>query len=254
MGGRGMMRTACSIAIGALLLAAPVVAEQRAPLGVLPQDEDSLPAVELDALHGGLQPGTDPFSLLTYPQVQRELDLSEAQLAALRRFNPLFREGTGRFQPGQPGTADAAREWTSRGAIANALSPAQLERLQQILRQVSGPCLLAREPELQRQVGLSAQQTAAIGVRCKALAAELRTEFRTPGPSDDRCAVIRANRAHLGEVRRAGEAAITSLLSPEQRQRFDALEGPPLTLDPRPIPGCRGDASRQAKIQEGMLP
>jgi hypothetical protein len=246
-------RAKCRIAASPLLLAA-TLASADPPLGVLPPDQVALPGVSLEAMPGGLRPGSDPFSLLMRPEVQRDLALSEEQKASLRRANPLFREGV--VHRDAPGNAAQFERllWTSRGAIANILSAQQLERLRQILLQQGGICVIPEDPQLLDRLRIGAQLKSEIAAACRALAAALKTAFQSPPPGENPCPTLRSNQVRMEQMLQQGEAEIDAMLSAEQRRTLDELMGAGLAIGRRAIAECAADPApmHEATMREAQ--
>jgi hypothetical protein len=242
-----LLRSCCHAAVLAALTTVGVAATAVEPrLGVLPPDPGAPPAAPLDAAPGGLRPGSDPFSLLTSPEVQADLGLSEAQLDSLRRANPLFRSQVQRVAHADGPGAEARFErllWTSRGAIANILTPQQQQRFREILIQVGGPCLIPEDPQLRRTLGIGETLEGRIAAACGAVAADLQAEFRAPPPGEDPCPTLLENKRRLEALRRDGERGVVALLSGEQQQTYAALQGAEITISPRPIDACAGSSA-----------
>jgi serine/threonine protein kinase len=159
--------------------------------------------------------------LLGQPAVQRDLKLSAEQtdkVKALLDFK------------GRPPTNEGLA--AAEKALADVLTPAQAERLQQISRQTRGAQALL-EPEAVAELGLTQQQKDAIQ-------AALAGPPRGPGQPDRRGPHDKG-RGPGWDDKRANEQALRAL-SPEQRSRWQGLLGLPFRDDLPfgPIPGVQG--------------
>jgi hypothetical protein len=189
-----------------------------------------------------LRPESNPYALFQSREIRSELDLSRQQLHALERSKRLFLSQ--REEARTLSGPDAQRQleqlaWSSRGAIANVLTPAQLERFRQIVLQVEGPCLIPADDAMIQELAIDESQRSRLEKGCRDLAADLRAAFRKPpeGASDP-CPALRDNQRRLDAIRIEGEQALLGLLSPRQQQQLKELQGKPVQFGPRPLPGC----------------
>lgn len=231
----------------ALLAAASAVYPADTSLGLLPRDGTAPPVGGVLATPGGLKPGSDPFSLLESPEVQRALGLKQEQIVELRRANPLFSSRIAGVAHSAAASSAAELDrllWTSRGAIANALTPQQQIRFRQIVVQQGGPCLIADDRELQRALDVNEALRGEIADACRALATKLHSEIAPPAPGTDPCNNVRDDRVRIDRLLREGEEEILALLTPDRRRSLEELKGAAVRLPPRADPQCPPDSAQ----------
>ena len=208
----------------------------------LPNDEFAAPGAGIGNAPGGMMPGADPFMLLENSrQVQADLGLSEDQIRRLGHSGQLFRTQLQELAHAtdESSKAEMKRQiWTSRGAIARILNPEQLQRLQQIMLQIEGPCLAISDPRFSRDLGLDETQLREMTTVCREMAKDMRDAFRQPESGEDPCVALRANRARIERFRAEGQAQVIALLSGSQQRRLRDMQGRKLVLDPVMPPQC----------------
>ncbi len=194
---------------------------------------------------GAHPPEADPLRLLiNSPAVQRELALTEEQIRRLQQTEQQFRKVQEHFARNSSAAERAAlaqRVRAQGGAIDQILQPKQLQRLQQIMLQQWGPCLAIHDPYFISKMALTAAQTKEIQAICRRMAQDIRQLGRNVGKGSCRQAL--AERIRAERIQLQTQVHIESLLSQSQRQQLAALEGEPITLEPRLPPVCRQEAS-----------
>jgi hypothetical protein len=233
-------------AIASVCIALPAAAQPLAltPTAQLPRDEFARPGAGIDGAPGGMLPGADPFMLLANSrEVQRDLRLDEDQILHLRRTDQMFRTQLDELahSPGASAQREAKREiWTDRGAIAKILMPEQLSRLNQIMLQIEGPCMVLHDKRMLDELGVEANQEQQLEGACSELGREIRRAFRPPAPGEDPCRGLEANRMRIGKIRARGRTRVLALLSSQQRRTLERMQGAKLVLEPMMPPECRG--------------
>lgn len=227
------------------------------------------------------------MSLLRIPEVRKELELADEQIAELDKFSDEMRAKypfPGRGGPGGPGgggpggprgrrggnnsnseasitppadwyfvqaqeqpgqgrggrggfqmtdeqraqfekqQAERARE--ERAKLADVLLPNQLKRLNEIYVQQAGTNALFDE-EIGKELGISDAQrsklTATRTANQESMGAQMREIFQGGGDRE-------ANRAKIEEIRKANDAKLLAVLTPEQQTKFEQMKGKPFTM------------------------
>lgn len=198
---------------------------------------------------GSSMPGADPFMLLTNSRaVHQDLQLTEEQIRHLAHTGKLFR---GQMEEGgasgKPPSADAMVQQVamSRGAVAKILSSAQLDRLQQIMLQIEGPCVLAQDQRLAEQLGVDPGQQERIGHACREMGAQAAA-VRQPPPGQNPCRAMQQNREDVERIRAKSGKEVLALLTEIQKGEFRRLQGAKIVLEPMMPPECmEGTAQRR---------
>jgi Spy/CpxP family protein refolding chaperone len=130
----------------------------------------------------------------------------------------------------------------SRKKIEAILTPAQLERFKQIRMQVTGPSAFGN-PEVAKALDISKEQTEKI----KALMEKMRGQWGERGGLRNLSPEERRKKlAELGEkiTRDRSETlkAILEVLTPQQREKFDKLQGKKIELKPSDLMPAPGEA------------
>jgi hypothetical protein len=195
---------------------------------------------------GAQMPNADPFQLLmNSPEVQADLGLNQGQLYQLQRAARNFRGAMQELsypRPGEPPERMHERmerhTMETRGMIARELTGPQLQRLQQIMLQLEGPCLVTRDPELAQRFGFAADRVRTIGEACRMRADEMRTAFQPPPAGPEFCQVMIDNRDRIEAIRAGSDRRILALLSPRERSQFEQASGQKLAIQPPMPPEC----------------
>jgi hypothetical protein len=208
----------------------------------LPPNEFAPPGAGSNDAPGGMMPGADPFMLLeNNRQVQVDLGLSEDQIRRLSHSGQLFRSQLQELARATNVSSKAEIErqiWTSRDTIVHLLTPEQLQRLQQIMLQIHGPCLAISDTHFSQDLGLSEMQLQKMVATCRQVTMNMREAFRPPPSGEDPCLTLRTNRAQLEQLRTEGQARVVALLSAPQQRRLQEMQGRKLTLEPVMPPQC----------------
>jgi len=159
--------------------------------------------------------------LLTNNQVQKELQLTDEQRVQILTLTMELRENRGMV--GQ--------------RLTEILTSAQLRRLKEIRLQVEGPAALNR-PDMIKALDLSLVQCAQL----RALQDQVRArvqEFvdRTKGMStEERQAMMPEILVKLEQMRKETTGRAIEVLTPQQREMFEKLQGAKISLDTPPPP------------------
>lgn len=208
----------------------------------LPPNEFAPPGAGSNDAPGGMMPGADPFMLLeNNRQVQVDLGLSEEQIRRLSHSGQLFRSQLQELARATNVSSKAEIErqiWTSRDTIVHLLTPEQLQRLQQIMLQIHGPCLAISDTHFSQDLGLSEMQLQKMVATCRQVTMNMREAFRPPALGEDPCITLRASRAQIEQLQTEGQARVAALLSAPQQRRLQQMQGRKLTLEPVMPPQC----------------
>lgn len=119
-----------------------------------------------------------------------------------------------------------------KAKLAEILLPHQMQRLTEIYIQVAGVAALQDE-DIAKELGITDAQKGAITSIREANREAMRGQFGPPGgggqPGEgDReafAARMREAQAKMDEVRKAGDAKILAILTPEQKAKLEAMKG-----------------------------
>lgn len=176
--------------------------------------------------------GVDEFFLLPFPAVQEELRLTAAQKVALGAGLKAWAQQSKVLQQTPPAARQAnlqQAEAATRSRLLALLTPAQRQRLNQFVLQVNGAPALLREdvapvlkltPEQRQQITRRLQDEA---VTEQFLVGQIEGAHTTAKQRD---AALRL----LPELRQHVYQQVLAVLTPEQRQRWQSLIGPPAAL------------------------
>ncbi len=191
-------------------------------------------------------PGADPLQVLANSfEVQHDLGLNPHQMENLqlasRNFLTQMQELLPRLSSMPPDQARAAMDdqmGKTRLMINRELTPEQLNRFQQILLQIQGPCSAVTDPAAGHTLALSGQQQQQIGAVCEQRGEQMRASFQPPAPGQDPCKAAADNRDRLTRVRSEDDRQVLALFTAEQRQQFTLMQGRVLSLEPPMPPNC----------------
>lgn len=213
----------------------------------MPRPDFQLPGSAIAQVPGAGMPGADPFQLLENSrEVQADLGLTQDQLKNLHLAALNFRNKLQELSRPRPGETPEQMHYaiqqhilTTRAMIARELTASQLDRLQQIMLQLEGPCLAILDPQIGQKLGLSSGQSQELSGACQKRSEEMRSAFKPPAPGEDICAAAASNRDRIGAIRARADVNITALLQPAQQTALDQLMGRKIKLDPPIPPNCR---------------
>lgn len=175
--------------------------------------------------------------LLSRPDVQKELKLTEAQKKSLQTrlqsFGPRQREQSNQASPrtsgGQGQRAQQPNVRDIDKVIRDILTPAQQKRLEELQLQWVGPGALLW-PDVAQKVGLTNQQTQKIREAEQANMQKRWEVFQRARTTNQ------AEREKLFQqmelLRRDLNNKILALLTPAQKQKWQSLLGKPFTFNP----------------------
>lgn|GEM_PF-2739478 len=225
-------RNCLTIALALLLGAAPGRAARAQPPGAAPPGSDFM------ARTGSF------LGLLTAKKVQKELKLSDQQVADIKEIGKkLGAEMWGQFA-GLREIRDRKQAWAkmnellkqldekARGQLRNVLSQEQLTRLYQIRLQVRGPIYGLNNGWIAERLKLTDEQkkkAAAIEAAMQDAIYELLSGLRDPSPEQRR-----KKMAELGEkynkIRHEADKRALRLLTAEQKETLKKLKGEKFAL------------------------
>ena len=184
----------------------------------------------------------DPVRLLALPEVQKELELVDDQKAQIKTLSDetrqkMQKEFTGMRDIPQAQRAAKFAELQAKlkplneealKKVQEILLPHQWDRLNEISIQVRGAAALADE-KIQKELGLSADQTAKLKTIQDKATADVTALFQAPrDPNLDED----ARRARFAETREKMQALIktasddaTNVLTADQRDKFEKMKG-----------------------------
>lgn len=189
---------------------------------------------------GGFQIGK--VQLLQLEQVQQELKLSDEQTQQVRQISEDVR--TQMREAFQGGGGPEAREQIQKVAadaeekVKDVLKEDQAKRLNEIVVQVTGPEVLARDRELAERLDVSRDQQREIREIVQEQQEKRRELFAgARGEGRERFAEIRDK---MEEIRKETDERILGALSDEQKQKWEQLKGEPFELDRSQLRGGFG--------------
>lgn len=189
-------------------------------------------------------------ALLSRPDVQAELKLSDAQKATIAEKLPARGgrgaggagggagggaaggQGQGRGAGGGAGAgagggaeAAAARAAEQLGVIKSILDAGQFTRYQELDLQRTGPSALARK-DVADKVGLTEKQVATITEMLAAQREEQRNAFQGGGGGDRE-----AMMAEMAKMRAANDKKLAGVLTVDQAKKWEAMLGKPFKFE-----------------------
>jgi len=190
----------------------------------MPRPEMAFPEPSIAGATGPTMPGADPFQLLeNSEEVQAELGLTQEQLRNLHLAAGNFRNKLADLSRPMPGETQAQVDAAVQDHLATMhmmmtreLSPRQIDRLQQILTQLEGPCAILN-PQIAKRLNVDAEQSHAISEVCQRRSQEMRSAFKPPAPGEGFCAAAAGNRDRIEPIRAHADATVTALLAPQQQ-------------------------------------
>lgn len=158
--------------------------------------------------------GPGPADLLQVEQVQTELQLTDDQKASAGKLGEMRR-----------GMRDLSEEDRQKrmgeiqAKVDEILKPEQKTRLEEIVIQVQGPGALGR-PEIQEKLGLSDEQRKKLDELNEEMRGKRREVFQSgSGPEK------------LDEIRKEQTDKANAILTDQQREQFDKLQGKKIEID-----------------------
>ena len=115
----------------------------------------------------------------------------------------------------------------------------QLQRLRQIMLQIEGPCLAARDRHFIQEMALDREQQLGMATICRQIDREIHLGGAGSGAPDSKdCARSRAMQRRVERVRLQGQVRIEGLLSESQRAKLKQMQGPEIAIEPLLPPSC----------------
>ena len=176
-----------------------------------------------------------PAELASLPEVQTNLKFNADQQAKAQEIHEQLRtDRRNLFQGGGFGGdfEEMARkiQELNRDAsakLSEALEPPQRARLQEISIQANGPMSL-NDPEIAKELKLADEQQAKLAEMPQKLRESIRDAMDESQTDDQRREII-------SDIRAKSEEEMLAVLTPEQRDQFQAMQGEPIELDLTPL-------------------
>ncbi|MEX2120976.1 MAG: Spy/CpxP family protein refolding chaperone [Pirellulales bacterium] len=183
-----------------------------------------------------------PIFLLANEKVQQELELLDDQKAEVQKTLDELRPPRGQGGPGQGGPGQggfqqlsdeerqklrAEREERTKAAtekVNSILLPHQAERLKEISLQVRGTAALT-DDEVAKALSITDEQKQKFDTIRQESFEQMRGLFPQPGQDQPADADRQAAFQKMAELRRAAEEKTLAVLTDEQRQQFDSMQG-----------------------------
>jgi Spy/CpxP family protein refolding chaperone len=182
---------------------------------------------------GGGGFGMGPAFLLGQESVQKDLKLSDDQIAKVKDFEQKRREALSGLRDLSQEERQKKMEEQNKAdhkAIAEILKPEQVKRLKQIAWQLQGPQALANE-EVSTALGLSADQKDKLKKIGDDMRTQMRELFQAGGGEEAR--------KKMEELRKNTSDKMMEVLTPEQKTKLKELTGEPFKGEIQ-RPGRRG--------------
>ncbi len=209
---------------------------------------------------GGMMRGGDPvMGLLRSDEVRKELKVDAEQEAGITKIEQQVRD--------QPrGDADARIDFRnaseeerqkffakmkeaqkeqaakSHDLLQEVLLPAQLQRLDELAMQRRGVMAL-NDPEVQKSLGMTAQQVEKLDEVRSEQETAMRDKMREARQSGDRSSM----REKMGEYREQLEQSVLSVLSTDQKAKFEKMKGAEFDFGDRGGFGARRGGDRAGR-------
>jgi len=188
--------------------------------------------------------------LLRSEKIQKELELTDDQKAELQKIAEQAREKMREaFQSGQrdPQRFRQLQEETNK-AIQNVLLPHQQKRLNQIQLQLGGIALAVEREDVRKELGISEEQLTKIREARDKVREELRGQRPPQGERPDPAQM----RERFREMRQKVEEAVLSVLTDEQKKKWNDMIGEKIDIDfselfPAPAGGPGGPGGPGAR-------
>jgi hypothetical protein len=205
------------------------------------------PPPSMVGLPGANRYGTDPLHLLQTAKVKQELKITDEQSAKIAKVADKYdreaasklgnsrKEGLGAREIRE--TEDKLIE-SSRQEISGILNADQLNRLKQILLQVSGADAL-QDKEVAKQIGITPEESARIQKLQTQAAERLRGSFEKPRSSDpaESQKMLGAVVGTADQINNQAQQQSLGALTTEQKQKLEKLRGAPFTLERSDVVG-----------------
>ena len=205
-------------------------------------------------------PPASGVNLIMNKSVQKELNLTADQMKDLRagaqKVREKYREQLANIPVvrGDPTHAGSAVEMPdpkmvaelrnqtdaeNKKLLAEVLKPKQISRLKQIDLQLEGIRALLQNEEVALALKLTDDQKGKVKKLFEDIRAHAASVAPVPGPDAEKTVRETALKAHheaWDEAFKEASGKIPSLLTPEQRRRWEAMTGTPFQLEPEPEP------------------
>lgn len=178
---------------------------------------------------GGPGGGMGVQFLLRSEKIQKELELTDDQKAELQKIAEQAREKMREaFQSGQrdPQRFRQLMEETNK-AIQNVLLPHQQKRLNQIQLQLGGIAAAVEREDVRKELAITEDQLAKIREARDKVREELRGQRPQQGERPDPAQM----RERFREMRQKVEEAVLSVLTDEQKEKWNDMIGEKIDID-----------------------
>jgi Spy/CpxP family protein refolding chaperone len=172
------------------------------------------------------------FGLLSRPEVQTELKLSDAQKTQISDLADKQREAArDRFQDLRDASPEerekAMMEWNAQQTkqINGVLNADQQKRFRQISLQQQGPMALT-DPTVAEELKLTADQKSKVKEIMQQQREAQREIFESAGPDRD------AAREKMQALRKTTNDKLAGVLTADQKRKWTEMQGTPFTLAP----------------------
>lgn len=202
-------------------------------------------------LPGAMRPASDPLQLLQSEKVQKELNLTNAQIQKIDRVRTQAQQQLSEFRGRANSPEDIKRQIEqTKQQIANILQPQQLQRFREILLQVNG-----WNPEspsenrvsskqdsttltLSSPIELTPEQQKELQDLQKETQEKIGRHFSPPerniplsqNPSQKICNPVNTNRNSIEPLVEAYQEKTLEILSNEQQTTLEGLKGQPFEI------------------------
>ena len=180
---------------------------------------------------GMMGPGGGIVGLLRLEQVQKELNLSDEQKEKIKDLAKEMRPP--RRSEGEapsPEERQAMMEKTQK-KLAEILKPEQLQRFKEIRLQAMGPAALGN-PEVVKTLGITDNQRKLKTLRDDFNEKRRETHrFDSGSLREEQTAKMAENQKKMRQMEKELMEKALAVLTPEQREKFDKLQGKKIDLD-----------------------
>lgn len=172
--------------------------------------------------------------LLRVEKVQKELELTDDQKAQLDKLNEEMRAKMREAFQGGGQDREAARERMQAmqkeidAGLEKILLPNQLKRLKEIRLQVAGINAALMDEEVRKELNVSEEQVQKIRDAVQKVMEEMRGQRPQQGERPDPAQM----RERMQQMRQKMQEATMSVLTPEQKEKWEKMCGEKFEIDP----------------------
>ncbi|HEY3964961.1 MAG TPA: Spy/CpxP family protein refolding chaperone [Planctomycetaceae bacterium] len=186
------------------------------------------------------------LQLLGIPQVQKELKLSDDQIAKIKVIADANQPAGGRRGGGQQATDEERAERRKKAEEAGnqavaLLNDEQATRFKQVRIWVEGTRALTSDETVAKQLNLTDDQKGALKTIADEAAKKQREQFAQGGRGQNVTDEERAKRREqMATLAKETETESLAVLTDDQKSQFQKLRGPKFELDRSALGGGRG--------------